>query len=374
MSVKKILPGLLLLVVLVMASVPLLTYAQPSQPEKPNFVFVNYVGSALVLDLDDVTYTVPAATTSAGGRLELQLAAGEHKYAANVPGVKNGSAGIFTLSAGGYVGKAARLEKTEAVLDKAGNVLAEPEDKVLVFDVDPFATPVAAAPVADAWVPAPAGAGQGSLVWANYNGDELTVDIGGTVYKVPPAANTIPGRLQISVAPGLVRYTASVPGGSLNGEATLAAGQVVGLNVSAKLKKEADYEVGKPAPTPEPVELLLSVEDLTAQTAAGTTTPAVEATPTAPAPAVPPASTGGKPGLLVKNFTGQTLTFTVNNQVWAVPDNAETAIPLADGSYNYTASLPFAAVNGTVNLAPGQSATLSVAATLAHDRLSVYQQ
>lgn len=364
MWLKKIIGGGILL--LALASMPLFTHAQPA---KPNFVFVNYVGSALVLDLDDVTYTVPAATDSAGGRLELQLAAGEHKYAASVPGVKNGSAGIFTLSAGGYAGKAARLEKTKAVLDKAGKVLAEPEDKVLVFDVDPYATPVAAAPVADAWVPAPAMAGQGGLVWANYNGDELTVDIGGTVHKVPPAANNIPGRLQISVAPGLVRYTASVPGGSLNGEVTLAAGQVVGLSVSAKLKKEADYEVGKPAPTPEPVELLLSAEDLTAGIAAGTPTPAVEATPTAT-----PVPVTGKPGLLVKNFTGQTLTFTVNNQVWAVPNNAETAIPLAAGSYNYTASLPFAAVNGTVNLAPGQNVTLSVAATLAHDRLSVYRQ
>lgn len=374
MSVKKTLAGLLLSLVVVMLSAPFFAYAQPSQPAKLNFVFVNYFGSALVLDLDDVTYTVPAATDSAGGRMELQLAAGEHKYAASVPGVKNGSAGIFTISGNGYVGKAARLERTEAKLDKAGNVLVEPEDKVLVFDVDPYAAPVIAAPVTDTWMPTPAMAGQGSLVWVNYNGDELTVDIGGTVHKVPPAANNIPGRLQISVAPGLVRYTVSVPNGSLNGEVTLSAGQVVGLNVSAKPKKEADYEVGKPAPTPEPVELLLSVEDLTAKAVVATTAaPAVETTPAAkPAGSAAPAS--GKPGLLVKNFTGQTLTFTVNNQVWAVPNNAETTIPLAEGSYAYTASLPFVAVNGTVNLASGQSVTLSVAINLAGDQLSVYRQ
>lgn len=379
--------SLLLIVVLLLGGFPEAVNAQQDGDGNPNFVFVNYIGQEVVLDLDDITYTVPStAVAPAGGRLELQLAPGEHKYAANVPGIDTGSAGTFIITAGGYVGKAARLEKTNALLDREGNVLEKPKDYVFVFDVDPFAEPVAPTPVVDTWQPRVAAPDQSSLVWTNYTGDELTVDLNGTIYKVPPAANDIPGRLQIDVAPDLYRFTASVPNGSVNGEINATAGQVTGLNISAKLQPSPKFEIGEPSPLPLPVDLLLSQEDLTARavpvgqaaqaqsttssgaaTPAGTTTPASTAAPADTAtPAVPT-------GLLIKNYTGDTLTFTINEQAYPVISNAETVLPLPPGRYNYTASLPFVATTGTVDLTADQRVELSIATNVDHDILNVYQ-
>jgi hypothetical protein len=367
--------GLLLIVALTLAGFPAITYAQQGSSGQPNFAFVNYIGQEVILDLDDVTYTVPGtATAPNGGRLELQLAPGEHKYAANVPGVDTGSGGTFIIEPGGYVGKAARLEKTNARLDRDGNVLEGPKDYVFIFDFDPFAAPIAPAPVTDTWQPRAAAAGQSSIAWTNYTGEELTVDLNGTIYKVPPAANNIPGRLQIDVAPGLYRYTASVPNGSLNGELNAVAGQVTGLNISAKLQPEPEFDIGEPSPLPLPVDLLLSQEDLTARAvpASGTSPAEVPASQDVPAPTnVQPAATSE--GLRINNYAGETLIFTINNQAYLVPSDVTTTLPLPPGLYNFTASLPFVAANGTVDLMTNQGAELSIATNVNRDVLNVYQ-
>lgn len=367
--------GLLLLIALVIGSFPSATYAQQGTSGQPNFVFINYFGQNMVFDLDDVTYTIPGtATAPQGGRLELQLAPGEHKYAANVPGVNTGSAGTFVISPGGFVGKAARMEMTNAALDRDGNVLEKPKEYVFVFDVDPFATPAPQAPAGDTWQPVAAAPGQGSIAWTNYVGDELTVDLNGILYKVPPASNNIPGHLQINVAPGLYRYTASVPNGSFNGELNLAVGQVMGLNFSAKLQPDPDYDIGEPSPLPLPVELQLSQEDLTAKAAPqGTVAPgALPASGGVTAPASAPVTPVNE-GLLVKNYAGDTLIFTINNQAYSIADNSSTTLSLPPGSYNYTASLPFVATTGTVDLTADQGVELSIATNVNHDVLSVYQ-
>jgi hypothetical protein len=90
---------------------------------------------------------------------------------------------------------------------------------------------------ANEWQPAPAKAGMASIVWTNYvgGGNELTVDVGGTLYKIPPEANNIPGRLQIDVTPGTISYTASVPFGSVSRTVDVASGQVIGLGFYGKL-------------------------------------------------------------------------------------------------------------------------------------------
>lgn len=367
--------GVLLLVAVILGVFPSATFAQQGDAGKPNFVFVNYIGQDMVFDLDDVTHIIPGtATAPAGGRLELQLAPGEHKYAANIPGVDTGSAGTFVIDPGGYVGKAARLEKTNALLDRDGNVLEKPKDYVFVFDFDPFAAPVPTAPAVDTWQPVAAVPGQGSLAWTNYNGDELTVDLNGTLYKVPPAANNIPGRLQIDVAPGLYRYTASVPNGSLNGEINVVAGQIVGLNVSAKLQPEPKYDIGEPSPLPLPVELQLAQEELTAKAVPqGAATPGELPTSggVLPPPDVPAVT--APQGLLIKNYAGDTLIFTINNQAYSIANNTSTTLPLPPGRYDYTASLPFVATTGTVDLAADQGVELSIATNVNHDVLSVYQ-
>lgn len=344
-----------------------------------NFVFVNYIGQELTLDLDDTTYIIPGADTMPqGGRLALQLAPGEHKFAANVPGVGLGFAGEFMITPGQVVGKAAIIEQTSPSVDRNGILLAAPKDKVKVFDFDPLAPPATEEPVVDTFQPAPAATGQASLVWVNYLGDELTVDLSGQLYKVAPAANNIPGRLQINVAPGDYTYTASVPAGSINGVITPLVGQVTGLNIFADPLKEREYEVGEEYEFIQPLTLRVQTEDLTGQTAV-ITQPATTETVPATLPA-----TGGElgpladespltEGLLIKNYAGDTLTFTINNQAYTLPNNQQLSVTLPPGFYTYTASLPFVATTGAVDMQPGQSIQLSVAINVAHDVLSVYQ-
>ena len=341
-----------------------------------NFVLVNFIGQEVTLDLDDVTYTVPGTDTMpAGGQFAMQLAPGIHKYAVTVPGGPAGASGEFLIDSG-VVAKALRLEKTGPTLDAAGLVIEGPRDYVFVFDFDPAAPPAAATPPAPVWQPLPASAGMGSLVWINYGGnDEATIDMAGQLYKVPPQVNDIPGRLQFDVAPGLYRFTVSVPYGSLNGEFTVAAGQVLGLNVAPGIRAEPIYEVGEKVEIP-PVELAVFEEDLTALAAAPADAPAEQtAVPadvsTQPAAAeAPPAQTEG---VVIKNFAGDTLVFTINNQAYLIADHAEQTLPVLPGRYTYTARVPSAAASGTVQYEAGQRVEVSIAINVNRTVLSVYQ-
>lgn len=382
----------LLLVTALVVNFTGMTQAQQQQGED-NFFFVNYIGQEVILDLDDVTYVVPGTNTSPeGGRLTLQLAPGEHKYAVSVPGIPRGSAGEFTITPGDYIAKAVRLEKTSPVVNENNVLLVAPQDKVFVFDFDPFAPPAEETAVVDTWQPSVPLPGMGSLVWINHGGvDELTVDLAGQLYKVAPKTNEIPGRLQIDVTPGKYSYTASVPYGSLNGEVTVTAGEVIGLNIIPGIREEPEYDVGDDFEIP-PVELTLFQEDLTEQatpvdqtemapveeSAAAETVPETNPNLAGTDPETNPnqAETGsqtGVEGVVVKNYTGDTIVFTINGQAYTVVPNAERTITLPPGEYNYTASLPFVATTGTVKLAAGQQVELSVAINISHDALSVYQ-
>ena len=381
--------GLVMLLGLVGSIFPAYTQAQQTGtnqtlPDGANFIFVNYIGQEVHLDLDDVSYVVQGtATAPEGGRLTLTLAPGEHKFAANVPGVPLGTAAEFTIPVGGYVAKAAVIDQTPPKVEN--DILIEkPRDFVKVFDFDPFEMPAEEPAIIETWQPAPPVPGQGSLVWMNYGGiDELTIDLNGQLYKAPPQSGETPGRLQIDVAPGLYRYTASVPNGSLNGELTVAAGQIIGLSIYAE-REPLDYDVGDDFSFIAKVNLTLSQENLTAQPAVG---PETDMTPvdtavTEETPASPTATEAVSPetaapaqmdGLLIKNFTWDTITFTINNEAYPVPVNTETVLNLPPGQYNYTASLPFVARTGTVDLAAEQSIELSIAINITGDVLSIYQ-
>ena len=351
---------------------------QETGPE--NFIFVNYIGQDLNLDLDDVAYLVPGtATVPEGGRLALQLAPGEHKYAANVPGVPTGSAGEFTITGTQVVAKAARIEQTNPVIENE-ILIEKPKDYVFIFDFDPLVVPVASTAITDTWLPAPAAVGSGSLVWINHSGtDELTVDLAGQLYKVPLKANDIPGRLQIQLDPGQYTYTASLLNGSLNGEVTLTAGQVIGLNIIPGQRETPEYDVGDKFDPLTQIDLSLFQEDLTNRAATTLPDPAAPvALPTtgeavAPTPGEAAVNPAQAEGLLVKNYAGETLLLTINNEVYPIENNSETTLALPPGQYNYTASLPFVATTGTVDLAAGQHIELSVAISIERDLLSVYQ-
>jgi hypothetical protein len=344
-----------------------------------NFIFVNFIGREMSFDLDDVTYLIPGTdTTPEGGQLALQLPAGDHKYAAHIPGI-DGSAGEFTITPGQVVAKAARIEQTSPEV-KDGILVAAPDDVVLVFDFDPLAGPAQEIPVVDTWQPEVAGPGSASLVFSNFVGDELTLDLNGQRYTVAPPARDIPGRLQLDVSPGLYRYTASVPAGSTNGEIMAVSGQVVGLTVFADPLPEREYDVGEEFELLLPVTMRVFEEDLTAR--AGV---AAESLPAEIAPGTLP-DTGGtidpvdilsplRPaeGLVVKNFAGDTLLLTINDQVYSIPVDTERTLALPPGQYSYTASIPFVATTGELDLQAAQTVELSIAINVAHDLLSVYQ-
>lgn len=388
--------GLFMLVALIFTFIPA-TYAQQGGE---NFIFINYIGQEMMLDLDDVTYIIPGTdTVPEGGRLVLELAEGEHKYAANIPGGPAGSAGEFTISPGGYVAKAASVRRTEVPVDHDGFVIGDVKDYVYVFDFDPFAAPVEETPVVDTWQPTAPVADMGRFVWINYySGHELTVDLAGQLYKVPPQSNNIPGRLEVDVPPGFYRYTVSVPNGSLNGEITVLPGQVTGLGIAADLPEPVEYEIGDEYQALPPVTLRLLEEDLTGRaqqpsqqqpesapatlpTTGGQVIPArVETTTNLwlhhSSLLPPPLLTHHSPpeGLLVKNYTGDTLVFTINEQTYTIADKADLRLSLPSGHYNYTASLPYVATTGTVALADGQDVELSITINVNHDLLSVYQK
>ena len=377
-NISTMVLGLMIAVASILAFSVQASHAQESTPVV-NFTLINYIGQELFLDLDDVTYTVPGTDTAPeGGMLTLQLNPGEHKFAANVPGVI-GEAGEFTLAPGESLFKAARLDQTPPSIGPDGVLLAEPKDIVDLFDFDPNAQPVEETPVADTWQPVTPVAGQASLVWINYIGDELTVDLNGQLYKVAPGTGDSPSRLQIDVAPGYYTYTASVPGGSINNEVTLVAGQVVGLTITGT-QEERVYDVGEKYNYLLGVDMQVSQEDLTAQTMAVTeeplVTPVEDSASALPEDASQPVidePLSTTEGLLVKNYAGETLTFTIHEQTYSILNNDQLVIDLPPGSYNFTASRPFVATTGTVNLQPDQGVELSVAINIAGDVMSVYQ-
>lgn len=390
---KRIL--LMLLSFLLMIGLPVAAFPASSQAQEPtgdeNFILVNYIGRQMTFDLDDTPYFVPGTDVEPdGGRLALQLAPGEHKFAANIPGAI-GWAGTFVIQPGQVVAKNAVLGKTPPSVNRDGELVAKPKDIVRLSDFDPFAPPVEEVTlVADTWQPAAAPPGQASIAWINYIGDELTVDLNGQIYKVPPMTNDVPGRLETVVAPGEYTYTASVPNGSLNSKLTMVAGEVRGLSFSGALAKEIEYDIGeKFDPLPD-FNMKVTEEDLTAQaatppedTAAGSEAAPAEETPLsvevaaageeAASEAVPADAESGVEGLLVKNFGGDLLTFTIADQVYSVAPNEELTIDLPPGTYTYTASQPFVAKSGMFDLAADGVVVLSIVINPAGDTLTVYQ-
>ncbi len=354
------------------------------QRTSENFIFVNYIGQEIILDVDDVTYTVPGVDVAPeGGRLALTLDQGEHKFAANVPGAAIGSGGEFTITGDEIVAKAAHLQETGPVLDANGLVLEKPRDEVFVFDFDPFAVAVEEPVIIDTWQPTVPASGNGSLVWINHWGnDPLTVDIEGTLYSVEAGSNEIPGRLQLDFAPGTYRYTVSVPYGSVNGEVQIVAGEVAGIIIYADEIPEPEFEIGEESPLPLAVPLRQSPTNLTDQVAetveetTSSTTEADSAPLTLPntgevLPDLEPIPSDD--GVLLKNYAGGALVFTIDNETYVIDDHTDLQLNLTPGTYSYTASLPFVATTGIVDVVAGSPVELSIVLNVERDFLTIYQ-
>lgn len=70
-----------------------------------------------------------------------------------------------------------------------------------------------------------------------------------------------------------------------------------------------------------------------------------------------PAETGE--GVVLRNFAGNNLTFTLENEQFTVPNEEETTLPLSPGRYTYTGSTPEGAVSGEFTLSEGGQVQLT---------------
>lgn len=353
----------LLIVALLLLFGAVNTVAQEGQA---TLVIINFVGSEMVLTLDGQVYRVPGVDTAPeGGRLTLNLAPGRHNYSGQIPGGP-GENGSVELAAGQTVVLGARLDRSGPVLGADDIVLEEPQDVLVFFEASLTPPPPTPQPEPVPLQPLPAG--QGALVLVNYIGEDLNVDIGGTLYTVP--ANQ---RRQINLSPGRVSYSANAGRSGLNGTAVVTAGAYTGLGFTREATpQEPNYEVGEPAPTPVP--LTMSVFPVPVGDGSGTGTSEGGAPAPAEAPPSPPAVTRppANGNLNVINYIGETVTFTINNQAYAVAANSELALNLAPGEYTFTASIPKTAANGSLRLQADHTTRLSLSLNSGGEQMMLY--
>ncbi len=230
--------------------------AQGGQATPPageaTLLVINYVGDQLVFTLDGTTYNVPGSNvTPGGGLMSFPLPAGRHVYSGLVP-ARVGANGEVDLAVGQTYVLGARLETQPAVISpKTGKVVSKPYDELILF-------PASLAPAAPTPTPQPAAlqpipAGQGALVFANYVGEALAVNIDNVLYTVP--AN---GRLQINLPPGDVNYTASIGPSFYNATISVQAGVYTSLGVTRDIPATPEYDVGKLKPTAVPLKLYVN--------------------------------------------------------------------------------------------------------------------
>ncbi len=340
--------------------------AQEGQAE---LIIVNFVGGEMTFNLDGTNYAVPGIdTVPEGGQLALTLTSGRHTYSAHVPG-SEGVNGEVELTVGQTQVLGARLERSEPVISPAGVVLEEPRDVLVFFEAS--LTPSASATEPPPIPLQPLPNGQGALVFINYIGEALIVDVSGDLYTVP--AN---GRLQVNLPPGEVDYSASAGFSGTNGSAQVMAGGYTGLGFARELPpQEPDYQAGEPVPTPVPLEITVFSVSLEGEPVTEVpSAPAATATPLAadlddtavPAPA-------GQGVLGVANYIGETLTFTIDNQVYSVEGGGGTlAINLTPGEYSFTASTPQVGTNGSVMITEGTTVQVSVVLDVQSGQMKFY--
>ncbi|MGQ9787243.1 MAG: hypothetical protein ACUVSF_13235 [Anaerolineae bacterium] len=250
--------GTLVLMVALLAAGMLAVYAQEGQTE---LIVLNYVGKDLSFTLDGTQHTISAASDGQPGQGRFMLTPGRHEYTGVVPGGP-GANGLVELAYGQQYVLGARLDTRPARLSPEGKVIEEPRDVLIFFEAS--LQPAAPTPIATRSPLQPLPAGLGALVFDNYIGEELVVDVQGSVYRVP--AN---GRLQVNLAPGEYAYSVSAGISGMSATAEVRAGAYTGLGFSREAPPTPTYEVGKPAPTVTVPEILVVPVDLSGEVPAG---------------------------------------------------------------------------------------------------------
>jgi hypothetical protein len=348
----------------IMALVFLFSGAMVSaQGEQASLVIVNYVGAEMAFTLDGTLHTVQGTDTApGGGQLPLMLTPGQHTYSAHVPG-SEGANGKIELVAGQRQVLGVRLERSSAVISPAGTVLEEPHDVLVFFEAS--LTPSAPTSTPQPAPLQPLAAGQGALVFINYIGEALTLDLDGSVYIVP--AN---GRLQVNMQPGEVRYSASAGFSGSNGIVQVTDGVHTGLGFAREIPPEPDYQVGNLAPTPVPLDMSIFSVSLEDETVGEAPTEPGVASPTA---VVPASARADDAELRLVNYIGETLTFTVDNQVYSVTGGGgQLILNLLPGEHTFTASTSGAGTNGSLRVAAGEVILVSTSLDIESGQLKVY--
>ncbi len=175
--------------------------------------------------------------------------------------------------------------------------------------------------------------GHTGITVKNYWGSDMVFTIADNQYTVP--AN---GQLFIALDPGDYTFSANVPGNddsARDGEITVATGQVWDMPFAMRLPVMSFLE--QPA-SPIPVS--------------GANAPSTSKSTGQP----------GQTGLLVKNYWGDTLNFTIADTEYQIAAGAQQFIPLAPGDYTYSANVSTdddSAQTGEFTIDAGQSLTLS---------------
>jgi hypothetical protein len=365
MKVKPLQWALPLLLIFSLISVA----AASAQGGQTELIIVNYVGEPMTFTLDGTQYTVPGTNTMpGGGRSTFTLTPGQHAYSAQVPGA-DGTNGEIVLSAGQTQVLGARLERTGPVLSPTGEVLEKPKDQLVIFEASLTPSAPTSTPQPAPLQPLPSG--EGALVLVNYIGETLTVNLNDQLYTVP--ANE---RLQVNLPPGQVTYSASAGFSGTNGTAQIVAGQYSGLGFSTEPVPQPTYDVGQPAPTPEhPKMNVFPVPLESVPVSQGSPSPTIVTTPAAPpqATGTPVSPSASEAELIVVNYIGETLTFTINNHQYQIaPDGGQLTLSLAPGAYTYTTSVPSASDNGSLDVTAGKTIQVGVALNVNNHQLELY--
>jgi hypothetical protein len=182
------------------------------------------------------------------------------------------------------------------------------------------------------------------------------------------------GRLQVNSPPGEVSYSVSAGFSGTNGIAQVAVGSYTGLGFTREIPpEEPDYEVGKPVPTPAPLEISASAVSLEDEPVGEAPSAPTTVAPVGADDDRPTATAEGQGELSVVNYIGDTLTFTIDNQTYSVAgDGGALTIDLAPGEYTFTASTPQAGANGILDVTAGATTRVSISLDVRSGEMKIY--
>lgn len=339
---------------------PFLSFAQSNDSGGlATLVLINFVGEEMIFTIDNQTYTVPGIDTHpTGEHLSLTLPSGYYTFSGHVPGTAGGNDNI-TLVANQTQVLGVKVEWSGPILGLDFTL----NDKLVFFEASLDPPPSTPTPTPRPVQPPPEGSG--ALIFVNYIGDVLTIDIDNQLYTIP--AND---RLQLNLVPARYTYSGRVSGdeGS-NDEVTVVAGQtqVVGARLKRKDKDSLTWEqahlISNSWPDGTLVELagnnLRSGLVMDLEFFEASLDPASQPSPPLQAPlqAIPP----GQGAIVIYNHLGGTLTVDIDGVLYALAFKERLQVNSLPGQTTYSAVFERLATNGGVWVTEDEYTVLSFA-------------